>query len=53
MHFGNMVYILETRSTPNKTKSRTTATPTSRTNITTTSAARITRKVPVNNMVII
>jgi len=51
MYFGNMVYILETRSTPRTTKSWTTATPTSRTTITTTSAARITRKVHVNNMV--
>ena len=59
MYFGNMVYILEARSTPSTTKSRITATPTSRkivsptttTTITTTSAAIITRKVHANNMV--
>ena len=53
MYFGNMVYILEARSILSTTKSWTTSTPTSRTTITTTPAARITRKVPVNNMVII
>jgi hypothetical protein len=60
MYFGNMVYILEAPSTPFATrtnsKKSTTTTPTSRTTASPTSRTiriKVTRKVPVNNMVII
>ena len=61
MYFSNSVYILEARSTPSTTTSRTTATPANKKTVspmttptmTTTSAARITRKVPIYNVVII